>query len=49
MYCPCKDCNKKGCGSYHDQCDSYQKWIQDREEKKQEQKAREALDRIVGR
>ena len=23
---PCKDCPKKGCGSYHDECELYQKY-----------------------
>lgn len=26
MICPCKNCEKKGCGSYHDQCNEYQVW-----------------------
>lgn len=26
MKCPCADCEKKGCGSYHDICKEYQKW-----------------------
>lgn len=24
--CPCKDCNYKGCGSYHDNCKDFQEW-----------------------
>lgn len=23
MICPCKDCEKKGCGAYHSQCKEY--------------------------
>lgn len=23
---PCVECDKKGCGSYHDQCEKYKKW-----------------------
>lgn len=23
MLCPCKDCEKKGCGDYHSQCKAY--------------------------
>lgn len=23
MISPCKSCNKKGCGPYHDQCEEY--------------------------
>ena len=29
MVCPCKDCEKKGCGDYHSQCQEYleyKKW-----------------------
>ena len=22
--CPCKDCEKKGCGAYHELCEKYQ-------------------------
>lgn len=24
--CPCKDCPRKGCGTYHDQCEQYQEY-----------------------
>ena len=24
--CPCKDCERKGCGVYHDNCEKYQSW-----------------------
>ena len=26
MICPCKGCEKAGCGEYHDQCERYQSW-----------------------
>ena len=26
MKCPCRGCEKVGCGSYHDQCAAYQEW-----------------------
>ena len=26
MKCPCADCEKKGCGSYHDNCKPYQEF-----------------------
>lgn len=35
MICPCKDCPQKGCGSYHDKCESYQLWLADKHEKDQ--------------
>lgn len=24
--CPCKNCDKKGCGAFHDVCGPYQEW-----------------------
>lgn len=27
MICPCKGCEKKGCGSLHDSCEAYQAWL----------------------
>lgn len=29
---PCKNCEKKGCGSYHSECLEYQKFIKENEE-----------------
>ncbi len=26
MESPCKDCDRKGCGSYHDECKEYQEY-----------------------
>ena len=26
MICPCKGCEKAGCGSYHDVCPAYSEW-----------------------
>lgn len=34
--CPCKDCENKGCGSYHDECEPYQKFRKGRENNKSE-------------
>ena len=28
MICPCKDCEMKGCGAFHDKCEKYLKYIQ---------------------
>ena len=28
MNCPCKNCEKKGCGSYHDNCKEYLEFVQ---------------------
>ena len=32
MVCPCKGCEKAGCGAFHDHCDKYQAWVKKREE-----------------
>ena len=26
MICPCKGCEKAGCGAYHDKCEDYKEW-----------------------
>jgi hypothetical protein len=41
MLCPCKDCEKKGCGNYHSQCKEYleyKKWKQQVNKKEREEK-----------
>ena len=41
MICPCKDCEKKGCGEYHSQCKpylDYVKWKQGVNEKERKEK-----------
>ena len=32
MICPCKGCEKAGCGSYHDECPKYTEWAKGRQE-----------------
>lgn len=27
MICPCKDCEHKGCGAYHSQCEAYLEYV----------------------
>ena len=34
MECPCKTCEGKGCGAYHEECGPYQAWKRNREEAK---------------
>lgn len=29
--CPCKGCEKAGCGSYHDECEKFQAWKAEKE------------------
>lgn len=29
---PCKNCARKGCGSYHDECEKYQKYVNRQQE-----------------
>lgn len=43
MSCPCNDCDKKGCGAYHDKCKLYQEFAEERKrinEKKRIDKGR---------
>lgn len=28
---PCKKCDRKGCGSFHDECPKYKAWVDSRE------------------
>ena len=39
---PCKDCDKKGCGTYHDKCEKYLKY---RKLKEKEYEARRGITR----
>lgn len=42
MVCPCKDCDNKGCGVYHSQCQKYleyKKWKEQVNEKERKAKA----------
>lgn len=36
--CPCIKCKQKGCGVYHDQCKSYKKYKEDRNQLKKQLK-----------
>lgn len=41
MICPCKDCERKGCGAYHSQCQpylDYAQWRKDINEIERKQK-----------
>lgn len=31
MICPCKGCDKAGCGTFHDQCEPYIQWRSERD------------------
>ena len=30
MQCPCKTCEKRGCGTAHDSCPEYKAWVRER-------------------
>ena len=32
MKCPCIECEKKGCGTYHDICEPYQEYVKARKD-----------------
>lgn len=45
---PCIDCDKKGCGSYHDKCPEYQQFKQEKEKELTERlKRRHQLDEYM--
>lgn len=44
MVVPCKNCDRKGCGSYHDICEQYQSFRKERNERSLE-KIREEMNR----
>lgn len=33
--CPCGNCQNKGCGEFHSECEEYQKWRKQEDEKKE--------------
>lgn len=48
MTCPCKGCEKAGCGAYHDTCPKYQEWVKEREKVASRRKAaQEVTDAVV--
>ena len=38
MICPCKVCEKKGCGKLHDTCVPYQEWNATNEERNRQRR-----------
>lgn len=32
MKCPCKGCERAGCGAYHEECEPYKAWKAERED-----------------
>lgn len=38
MTCPCKNCEKQGCGPFHDQCERYQEYVHKMRREKEYQK-----------
>ena len=34
MICPCKGCERAGCGEHHSQCQPYQDWKAEQEDKR---------------
>lgn len=34
MICPCKVCERKGCGDYHAECEAYRAWKEENRKKK---------------
>lgn len=44
---PCKDCPRKGCGAYHDECPDYQAFRKERDKFNDELHEKKKSDEIV--
>lgn len=44
MICPCKNCERKGCGQNHDTCEQYAAWVKHREEVRSRRSAESELN-----
>lgn len=46
MQPPCANCERKGCGSYHDECKKYKEFVKHRESEKAFNKRRKVGGRL---
>ena len=44
---PCKDCERKGCGPYHDKCEVYQAWKKDLDERNESKRMQRIAESIL--
>ena len=44
---PCKDCPRKGCGAFHEQCGSYLEWKRTQERAKAEERQNDVINSHV--
>lgn len=44
---PCKDCPRKGCGAYHDECPDYQEFRKERDKLNDELHEKKKSDEII--
>lgn len=53
MNAPCRDCENKGCGSYHDHCPAFKKFREERncvnERREQKSEIVDAVSNNIGR
>ena len=35
MICPCKGCERQGCGDFHAECEAYRAWKEERQKTKE--------------
>lgn len=46
MICPCKNCPRKGCGSFHDQCEGYQAYRAEADKKKEKRRITNEIESL---
>ena len=44
---PCKDCENKGCGPYHDKCPAYQEWRRQLDERNESKRRKQMAESIL--
>ena len=47
MNTPCRNCEYKGCGSYHDRCSVYLKFKEERKNMGERKHENDGIDRII--
>ena len=45
MICPCKECARRGCGPFHDKCETYLGWAAEVKRANEERRKRIREDR----
>lgn len=46
---PCRDCDRRGCGAYHDECPAYQEFLKWNEKRREEKNKRAEVGALLSR